>query len=100
MRYVHRSAGFAGLWISLLATIAIWAGIMLMGTRQPVALQKLPPYLPWGLLTMGTALAALSMTVLGASVVPPSILSLAIAVALACWQAWRWWQSNRSVACV
>jgi hypothetical protein len=95
MRYVHRSAGFAGLWISLLATLAIWAGIVLMGRSISEngigSLQKLPPWVPWTLLTAGAALAALSMTALGASVIPPSILSLAIAAALLGWQAWSRW---------
>jgi hypothetical protein len=94
MRYVQRSAGFAGLWISLLATMAIWAGIVLMGmnAKGQGALQQLPLYVPWTLLTAGAALAALSMTALGASVIPPCVLSLAIAVALGGWQSWRWWQ--------
>ncbi|MCH8226833.1 MAG: hypothetical protein IIC63_00255 [Proteobacteria bacterium] len=94
MRYVNRSAGFAGLWISLLATLAIWAGIVLMAmnVRGPSALQNLPLYIPWTLLGAGAALTALSMSVLGASVIPPSILSLAIAVALGGWQSWQWWQ--------
>ncbi|MFB3079701.1 MAG: hypothetical protein ACE1Y4_17025, partial [Lysobacterales bacterium] len=98
MRYVHRSAGFAGLWISLLATLAIWAGIVLMAlyARGPSALQKLPLYIPWTLLGVGAALTALSMTVLGASVIPPSILSLTIAVALGGWQSWQWWQKVSS----
>ena len=94
MRYVHRSAGFAGLWISLLATLAIWAGIVFtaLNARGSSALQELPRYIPWTLLGAGAALAALSMSVLGASVIPPSILSLAIAVVLGGWQSWQWWQ--------
>ena len=50
LRYVHRSAGFAGLWISLLATVAIWVGIVLMGTGKglfPASMQqKLPTVCP------------------------------------------------------
>jgi hypothetical protein len=95
MRYVHRSASFAGLWISLLATLAVWAGIALLSKDITVngnaALRKLPPYLPWTLLGTGSVLAALSMTTLGAGVLPPSILSLALAVALLAWQARRKW---------
>jgi hypothetical protein len=98
LRYVHRSAGFAGLWISLLATVAIWAGIVLMGTGKGLfptpAQYKLPPYAPWALLLGGVAVAALSMTLLGASVMPASILSLAIAAVLACFQLWRLWRDR------
>ena len=74
--------------------MAIWAGIVLMAmnVRGPSALQNLPLYIPWTLLGAGAALTALSMSVLGASVIPPSILSLAIAVALGGWQSWQWWQ--------
>jgi len=99
LRYVHRSAGFAGLWISLLATLAIWAGIVLVGlnARGPGALRELPLYVSWILLAGGAALATLSMTVLGANVIPPSILSLAIAVALVGWQSWQWWQKVEAV---
>jgi hypothetical protein len=92
MRYVHRSAGFAGLWISLLATLAIWAGIALLGKNNAVSgigtLPKLPPYLPWTLLAAGSALLTLSLTALGASVMPPSILSLAAATALLAQRIW------------
>jgi hypothetical protein len=99
LRYVHASAGFAGLWISLLATLAIWTGIVLMSTttklKGPAALRLLPPYIPWVLLASGSVLIAVSLSLLGASVIPPSVLSLAIAVALACWQALQWWQRIR-----
>jgi len=100
MRYVHRSAGFAGLWISLLATIGIWAGIVLAGlnARPPAlngdeagALLKMPSYVPWALLTAGAILVVISISLLGASITPPSILSLAIAIILAGWQARRKW---------
>ncbi len=93
LRYVHRSAGFAGLWISLLATLAIWGGIVALGGGIDVsgngALQRLPAYLPWTLLAAGTALVALSIGLLGASIIPPSVLSLAVAAGLLAWQAWR-----------
>jgi hypothetical protein len=94
LRYVHRSTGFAGLWISLLATLSIWAGIVLMGVnvRSPGVLRQLPHYVPWALITSGAVLVTLSMTVLGASVKPPSILSLIIATVLGTWQSWQWWR--------
>jgi hypothetical protein len=99
LRYVHASAGFAGLWISLLATFAIWAGIVLMSTtmklKGPAALQSLPPYAPWVLLASGAILTVVSLSLLGASVIPPSILSLVIAIALASWQVLQWWQTSR-----
>ena len=93
LRYVHRSAGFAGLWISLLATLAIWGGIVLLGRETDLSdngtLQRLPAYLPWTLLSAGTALVVLSIGLLGASVIPPSVLSLAVAAGLLAWHGWR-----------
>ncbi len=88
LRYVHRSAAFAGWWISLLATLAIWAGIVLLSTQLKAspALQSLPPYVPWLLLTAGVAMLTLSIALLGASVVPASVLSLALALAVAAWR--------------
>ena len=94
MRYVHRSAGFAGLWISLLASLAIWAGIVLVGPKPVVAGQNLPRYLPWVLLITGSLGVTASINLLGSSVVPPSILSLVIAVALAAWRGLAWWQKT------
>jgi len=100
MRYVHRSAGFAGLWISLIATIGIWAGIVLLGmnAKAPAlkedeagALPSRPSWVPWALLATGAVLTAVSISLLGASVTPPAILSLAIAIILASWQARRKW---------
>lgn len=114
LRYVHRNAGFAGWWISLLATLAIWAGIILLGVNQKgnsinsrdtdshrngfAALQNLPAYLPWVLILVGTVVVTISINLLGASVIPLSLLSLGIAVTLLCWKLWSWWQDNRSVA--
>jgi len=83
MRYVHRSAGFAGLWLSLIATIGIWAGIALLWG----AAAQLPSYLPWALLSAGAILVVLSISLLGASVTPPSYLSLGLAIVLFGWQA-------------
>jgi len=37
------------------------------------------------------------MTVFGASVIPPSILPLAVAVALGGWQGWQTWQKVEAV---
>jgi hypothetical protein len=87
LRYVRPAAGFAGLWFSLLATVAIWAGIALLwGLRPAVALA---PQTPWLLVTGGALVLILSLTVLGAGVLPPSVLSLLIAVGLAGWKARR-----------
>ena len=96
LRYVHRSAGFAGLWISLLATLLVWVGIVLIGTKQTLVPQNLPPYLPWALLVAGSLGVTASIGLLGASVVPPSILSLVIAAALLSWQLLGWWKRNRA----
>jgi len=100
LRYVHRSAGFAGLWISLLAAAGLWLGIVLLGiSAGPQApdeskrsrLQNLPPFVPWALITSGAALVVVSISLLGASMTPPSILSLLIVITLAGWQARKRW---------
>jgi hypothetical protein len=111
LRYVHRAAGFAGLWLSLLATLAIWAGIGLLwwgrsdrdadsGTGGGIseiarALSELPAQTPWLLLAAGTAVLAASITLLGAGILPPSVLSLAIALGLGGWQVWRFTTAGR-----
>jgi hypothetical protein len=137
LRYVHQAAGFAGLWLSLLATLAGWVGIALLGKAggghhrngfgadvsdgdyrnganagisgvddgipgqgmddsesailNSIGIDpaRLPAYLPWTLLTGGAMLLALSIAWLGASVTPPSLLSLAIALLLGGWKLWR-----------
>jgi hypothetical protein len=100
LRYVHRSAGFAGLWISLLAAVAAWAGIVLLGISagphtpdesERNRLQNLPPFVPWALIASGATLVVISISLLGASMTPPSILSLLIAITLAAWQARKRW---------
>jgi hypothetical protein len=100
LRYVHRSAGFAGLWISLLAAVAVWAGIVLLGISagpntpgesEGNRLQNLPPFVPWALVASGSILIVISISLLGASMTPPSILSLVIAITLAGWQARKRW---------
>jgi hypothetical protein len=47
------------------------------------------------LLASGAILTVVSLSLLGASAIPPSILSLVIAIALACWQLLQWWQTSR-----
>jgi hypothetical protein len=88
LRYVHQKAGFAGLWLSLLAAAAIWAGIILIGLKSTVV----PRHLPTLLLTGGAVLLTMSVLLLGASVVPASMLSLLIASAAAAWLGWQRWQ--------
>jgi hypothetical protein len=96
LHYVRRSAAFAGWWISLLATLSVWAGIVLLSTQLKAApaLQNLPPYIPWLLLTAGAVMLVLSIALLGASVVPASILSLAAALAVAGGKCWGWWRDK------
>ena len=88
LRYVHQKAGFAGLWISLLAAAAVWAGIILMGIKYPGA----PRQLPTALLAGGAVMLSVSVLLLGASVVPASILSLLVASAVVAWLGWQKWQ--------
>lgn len=88
LRYVHQKAGFAGLWISLLAAAAIWAGIILIGMKNTAVSRHLPVALVAG----GAIMLALSMMLLGASVVPASVLSLVVAAAAAAWMGWQKWQ--------
>ncbi|MEJ8568632.1 hypothetical protein [Elongatibacter sediminis] len=119
LRYVHPTAGFAGLWLSLLATLAIWAGIALLWVRNAMRAecdssgQRLdhgsgqslgqsdnaerlsalssnsPAATPWLLLTAGAIALTVSLTTLSASTLPPSILSLAIGLGLVGWTNWR-----------
>ena len=100
LRYVHRSAGFAGLWISLLAAAAVWLGIAMLGIGAAPQttdeskinqLHSLPPVVPWALITSGAILIVISISLLGASMTPPSVLSLVIATTLAGWQARKRW---------
>ena len=88
LRYVHQKAGFVGLWISLLAAAAVWAGIILLGIKRTAVPQQLPVMLIAG----GAVVLALSIFLLGASVVPASILSLLVATAAAGWLGWQRWQ--------
>ena len=88
LRYVHQKASFAGLWISLLAAAAIWAGIILVGIKYPTT----PRQLPVALVAGGVVMLALSVLFLDASVVPASILSLAVAAATVAWMGWQRWQ--------
>ncbi|MFT5770207.1 MAG: hypothetical protein ACI9H8_002193 [Lysobacterales bacterium] len=85
LRYVHEKASFAGLWISLLAAAAFWVGIILLGLKS----SDTPRQLPTILLTSGAVILALSVLLLGVSVVPASWLSLLIASAIAAWAAWQ-----------
>ena len=96
LHYVHRSAGFAGLWISLLASLAIWIAIVLIGLKQAATTTRLPPYLPWVLLGTGSLALIAAISLLGASMTPPAILSLVIAALLLCRQALNWWRTGRA----
>lgn len=88
LRYVHQKANFAGLWISLLAAAAAWAGIILIGMKNT----SVPHQLPLTLVISGGVILALCVFLLGVSVVPASLLTLAIAAAFAAWMAWQKWQ--------
>ena len=91
LRYVHEKAGFAGFWISLFAAAAVWAGIILLGMKTTA----IPRQLPGALVGGGTVMMALSVLLLGTSVVPASLLSLVIAAAAAAWMGWQRWQVAR-----
>ena len=91
LRYVHEKAGFAGFWISLFAAAAVWAGIILLGKKTTA----IPRQLPGALVGGGTVMMALSVLLLGTSVVPASLLSLVIAAAAAAWMGWQRWQVAR-----
>ncbi len=93
LRYVDRSASFGGLWLSLLGTLAVWVGIVGVGRRTRIDPRRRNMAL--GLLLAGAAVIAASISLLSASVVPPSLLSLAIAAGLAGWMLWQWWQQRR-----
>lgn len=88
LRYVHQKASFAGLWISLLATAALWAGIILMAYKPA----ELGPQVPVVMVIGGAVTLALCIVLLGVSVVPASILTLVLAAMYAAWAGWRKWQ--------
>jgi hypothetical protein len=95
MRYVNRSAGLAGMWLSLLATLAVWAGIAWLGRAadtRPVSRSLIPGL---SLVLGGAIVLTVSISVLRASVIPPSVLSLAVAISLAGRFAWQWWNRNK-----
>ena len=97
LRYVDRSAGFAGFWISLFGVLVLWAGIVLTGIKKAGSEQKRSRYLPAVLVVTGAMLLTLAVTVFGASVTPPSVLSLVIAAGLvARWTFTAW--KNRQMA--
>jgi len=112
LRYVNSSAGFIGLWLSMLATLAVWVGIVLLGHKSDgsdgnspgmefkggrdtslllgiLNAGALPVYVPWLLIGAGSAVTVLAITLLSVSIIPPALLSLAIALALAGRMAWR-----------
>ena len=79
-----------------MAAAAVWLGIVLLGiVSGPLAadesernrLQNLPPFVPWALISGGAVLVVVSISLLGASMTPPSVLSLLIAITLAGWHA-------------
>jgi hypothetical protein len=88
LRYVHQRASFVGLWISLLASAAMWAGIILIGLKNVAV----PRYLPFTLFAGGSLLLTLSVTLLGVSTTPVSVLSLVVAIAVVGWIGWQRWQ--------
>ena len=92
LRYVHQRAGFAGLWISLLATAAIWAGIILTGLKNTSANRHLPVVL----LVSGIFMLGLSVMLLGTSITPASVLSLLIVSLAGVWLALKKWQMWRN----
>ena len=90
LRYVNRSASFGGLWLSLLGTLAVWLGIVGLGGSAP----SKPRVRTFALMLLvaGAGAIAASISLLSASVMPPSLLSLVIASGLAGWMLWQWWQ--------
>jgi hypothetical protein len=96
LNYVHPNATFIGWWSSLLAVLAVWLGIVLLGMRKMQSQGRIPPHLSWALIVAGTLALMASIRWLGASTIAPSLLSLAIAVALSCWQLWVWWRKSRN----
>jgi len=94
LRYVDRSAGFAGFWLGMLGVLALWAGIVLTGIKKNVSERYSSPYFAFGLVVIGAVTLMLSVTLLGASVTPPSILSLVIAAGLIAWRGVTAWKKH------
>ena len=92
IRYVHRNANRAGYWLSLLAVLVGWAGIVAMGSKRIVT----PQYFPPTLIVAGAVMAIVAIGVLGAGAVPASILALTIGLLLGGNAAWQRWQARRS----
>jgi hypothetical protein len=83
MRYVNQDAHRWGLWLSLLATLAIWGGIIMLGQSRQIG----PAYLPQILIVSGAISAVMAIGGLEASVYPTATLALIIGVIYGTWLA-------------
>lgn len=91
IRYVHRSANLVGFWLSIVAVIVCWAGIVAMGSKRIIT----PGFFPPTLIVSGAGMAIAAIGVLGAGVVPASVLALVIGMALGGVVLWQHWRSRR-----
>ncbi len=94
IRYVHRNANLAGFWLSILAVIVVWAGIVAMGSKRIQTPQIFPP----ALIVSGAVMAVIAIGLLGASVVPASLLALAIGMVVGGGAIWQNWRSRESIS--
>jgi hypothetical protein len=96
--YFDRSAGFLGYWSGLFAVLMIWLGIVLVSLKKTKSGSRLKGYMSWCLITAGIVLLMIAIGLLGASIVPPSILSLVIASTVIIWRlVVRWRQGQGEV---
>ncbi len=90
IRYVNRSATVLGFWLSMLAVVLCWAGIVAVGSSRIVTPQPFPPIL----IASGAVIFVVATGVLGAEVFPASVLALVIGLALGSNLVWQHWQSR------
>jgi hypothetical protein len=94
IRYVHRNANIVGFWLSMLAVLLAWAGIVAMGSKRI----QTPQYFPPALIVSGSVMAVIAIGLLGASVAPASTLALAIGLAVGGGAIWQNWRSRESIS--
>ncbi len=93
LQYVNKGASFVGFWLSLLATVLLWAAIIVLGRRQDERSRYLAP----ALLVSGLGMAFVAFSTLGASITPASTLALAIGVAFVIHKLWQLYQARKGV---
>ncbi len=93
IRYVNQHANVMGFWLSLVAVVLTWGGIIALGSKRIVT----PQYFPPTLILAGVFMAIVAFNLLGASFGPASGLAIAVGGTVGCgliWQKFRLRQSQ------